>query len=132
MGVYQPVFSLVLQDLVNTFFGRNLEGLVGWWHSIGGDPSKVVEKLERASVPITRVKVKSSSKEWVLHFGRTRPEERGLGWYDPKIQLDGGAVDVEALLVEAQDATSHGSVTWVPSDFIPRQIYFTSCAGAMP
>jgi hypothetical protein len=62
----------------------------GWWHSIGGDPLKVLKKLERARVPITRVKVKLSSKEWVPHFGRTRPEERGLGWYDPTIQLDGG------------------------------------------
>jgi hypothetical protein len=69
----------------------------GWWHSISGDPLKVVQMLERASIPVTKVKVKSSSKGWVPHFGRTRPEERGFGWYDPTIQIDGGSVDVDAL-----------------------------------
>ena len=74
----------------------------GWWHSIGGDPLKVVQMLERASIPVTKVKVKSSSKGWVPHFGRTRPEERGFGWYDPTIQLDGGSTEIDDLLVEAR------------------------------
>jgi hypothetical protein len=74
----------------------------GWWHSIGGDPLRVLEKLDRVGVPVTKVKVRSSSKGWVPHFGRTRPEERGFGWYDPIIQLDGGAVEIDALIVEAR------------------------------
>jgi len=74
----------------------------GWWHSIGGDPLKVVQMLERASIPVTKVKVKSSSKGWVPHFGRTRPEERGFGWYDSTIQLDGGSTEIDDLLVEAR------------------------------
>ena len=76
----------------------------GWWHSLGGDPLKVVQMLERASISVTKVKVKSSSKDWVPHFGRTRPEERGFGWYDPTIQLDGGSVEVDAFIVEARSA----------------------------
>jgi hypothetical protein len=74
----------------------------GWWHSIGGDPLKVVEKLERAGVPITKVKVKSSSKGWVPHFGRTRSEECDFGWYDSTIQLDGGSTEIDAFLFEAR------------------------------
>ena len=74
----------------------------GWWHSIGGDPLKVVQMLESANIPVTKVKVKSSSKGWVPHFGRTRPEERGFGWFDPTIQLDGGSVEVDAFIVEAR------------------------------
>jgi hypothetical protein len=74
----------------------------GWWHSLGGDPLRVVQMLERANIPVTKVKVKSSSKGWVPHFGRTRPEERGFGWYDATIQLDGGSLEVDALIVEAR------------------------------
>ncbi len=75
----------------------------GWWHSLGGDPLKVVQMLERASIPVTKVKVKSSSKGWVPHFGRTRPEERDFGWYDATIQLDGGSVEADALIAEARN-----------------------------
>jgi len=75
----------------------------GWWHSIGGDPLKVLEMLERSNVPITKVKIKFSSKGRIPHFGRSRPEERGLGRNDCAIQLDGGSVADDALIVDARN-----------------------------
>jgi hypothetical protein len=75
----------------------------GWWHSIKGDPHKVARSLMESGVPLIRVAVKYSNKGWIPHFARTQAEERGLGWFDKTIELDGGSSEVNDLIEKSRD-----------------------------
>lgn len=66
----------------------------GWWHSLGGDPMNVAQRLVNDGVRVVRCKVLSARKGWVPYFARTAPEQKGFGWWDESLVLQ-AASEVE-------------------------------------
>lgn len=74
----------------------------GWWHSIGGSPRKVADRLKQSGLPVVYVSVLKCARGWIPYFARSRPEELGLGWHDAGIELDAGSLALNNLMVIAR------------------------------
>lgn len=60
----------------------------GWWHSTKGSISSVAEQLEGTeNVTLVRCDVKKTQKGWIPYFGRSREEERSVGWRENGIEV---------------------------------------------
>jgi len=66
----------------------------GWWHSLGGDPMNVAQRLVNDGVRVVRCEVVKTEKGWVPYFARTAPEQKGFGWWDESLVLQ-AASEVE-------------------------------------
>jgi hypothetical protein len=89
-----------------------------WWHSIGGEASKVQKRLLRQkSFHPDRVNVQKSTRGWIPYFARTRSEERGIGWNEKDLVINAGDKNLQRRARKAQKAYHE----WVSDDRMARR-----------
>jgi hypothetical protein len=73
----------------------------GWWHSLGGDPMNVAQRLVNDGVRVVRCKVLRTKKGWVPYFARTAPEQKGFGWWDESLVLQAASETEQEEMMSA-------------------------------